>query len=283
MIDTKVFHLPQKKTDVEIVKKKLAVITGATSGLGMGFAEALAKRKCNLVLIARTQAKLLDLQKRLSRDTGAAIDVVPLDLARHDAPLHLYQLVKEKGLSVDFLINNAGLGHVGPFLDSPLEKDEAMIALNVSMLHHLMKFFLKDTIAKDYGRILNIASSAAFQPMPFFATYAATKSYVLNLSEALNRELSRTNVRISALCPGPTRTAFWDAAESKGTWFTKLVMMESQEVVEYGIKRMLSGRPSGTPGLRNKLMVFGNRFVTRCFMAKITSSAMKERTRRNYP
>jgi short-subunit dehydrogenase len=106
---------------------------------------------------------------------------------------------------VDFLINNAGLGHVGPFMDAPLEKDGAMIALNISALHHLMKLFLKDMLVKDYGRILNVASSAGFQPMPYFATYAATKSYVLNLSEALNRELSKTNVRVSALCPGPTR------------------------------------------------------------------------------
>jgi len=258
------------------LENKLAVITGATSGLGMGFAEALAKRGCNLVLVARTDSKLIDLQKRLSRDTGVAIDIIPLDLALREAPQQLYRTVKEKGLSVDFLINNAGLGHVGPFIDAPLEKDETMIALNISALHHLMKLFLKDMIKKDYGRVLNVASTAGFQPMPFFATYAATKSYVLNLSEALARELSKTNVRVSALCPGPTRTAFWDAAESNGTWFTRLTMMESQVVVEYGIKIMISGRPSGIPGLMNKLMVFSDRFFTRRFMAKITATAMKE-------
>ena len=257
-------------------KNKLAIITGATSGLGMGFAESLAKLGCNLVLVARTQAKLIDLQRCLSQDTGVAIDVVSLDLTKPEAPLYLYRTVKEKGLSVDFLINNAGLGHVGPFMDAPLEKDEAMIALNISALHHLMKLFLKDMTARNYGRILNVASTAGFQPMPYFATYAATKSYVLNLSEALDRELSKTNVRVSALCPGPTRTGFWDAAGSKGTWFTRLTMMESQEVVEYGIKLMLSGRPSGIPGLMNKLMVFSDRFFTRHFLAKITATAMKE-------
>jgi short-subunit dehydrogenase len=255
---------------------KLAVITGASSGLGMGFAEALAKRGCNLVLVARTQSKLINLQQRLSQDTGATIDIVPLDLARPDAPLYLYRTIKEKGLSADFLINSAGLGHVGPFMGAPLEKDEAMIALNISALHHLMKLFLKDMIAGDCGRILNVASTAGFQPMPFFAAYAATKSYVLNLSEALNRELSKTNVRVSALCPGPTRTAFWDTAGSKGTWFTDLVMMENQKVVDYGIKLMLSGRPSGIPGIMNKLMVYGNRFVPWSLAAKITATAMKE-------
>jgi uncharacterized protein len=255
---------------------KLAVITGASSGLGSGFAEALARGKCNLVLVARTKSKLIDLQKRLSQDTGAMIDIVPLDLTRPEAPLHLYRAVKEKGLSVDFLINNAGLGHVGPFMRASLEKDEAMIALNIRALHHLMKLFLRDMIAKDYGRILNVASTAGFQPMPFFSTYAATKSYVLNLSGALNQELSNTDVRVSALCPGPTRTGFWDAAESKGTWFTRLMMMESQKVVEYGIKLMLSDRSSGIPGFMNKLMVFGNRLITRSLAAKITATAMKE-------
>ncbi len=164
----------------------------------------------------------------------------------------------------------------GSSWDAPWEKDEAMIALNIRAMLHLMKLFLKDMLKKDFGRILNVASSAGFQPIPYFASYAATKSYVLNLSEAVNRELSKTNVRVSALCPGPSRTAFWDAAESKGTWFTNLVMMESQKVVEYGVNLMLSGRPSGIPGLRNKLMVFGSRFITRRFMAKITAMAMKE-------
>lgn len=257
-------------------KGKRAVITGASSGLGRGFAEALAERKCNLVLVARTEEKLVVLQKRLSQDTGVVLDIVPLDLALPEAPSRLYRIVKEKKLSVDFLINNAGLGYVGPFMDAPWEKDETMIALNIRALHHLMKLFLQDMIKKDYGRVLNISSSAAFQPMPFFATYAATKSYVLNLSEALNRELSKTNVRVSALCPGPTRTAFWDAAESKGTWFTKLTMMESQLVVEYGIGLLLSGRPGGIPGLINKLMVFSSRFVTRRLMTRITATAMNE-------
>lgn len=255
---------------------KLAVITGATSGLGMGFAEALAQRGCNLILVARTQAKLLDLQRRLSQDAGVAINIIPLDLSRADAPLYLYRTVREKGLSVDFLINNAGLGHVGPFMDAPWEKDEAMIALNIRAMHFIMKLFLKDMVERGYGRVLNVASSAGFQPMPYFATYSATKSYVLNLSEALNRELSGSNVKVSALCPGPTRTGFWDAAGSKGTRFTKLVMMDSRKVVKYGVKLMLSGRPAGVPGLRNKLMVFGNRLITRRFMAKITASAMKE-------
>src|SRR3990172_6609816 len=116
-------------------KGKLAVITGATSGLGMGFAETLAHWKCNLVLVARTESKLLELQQRLSKSTRATIDVIPLDLVRPEASSYLYRTLKEKGLSVDFLINNAGLGHVGPFMDAPMEKDEAMIDLNVRALH----------------------------------------------------------------------------------------------------------------------------------------------------
>ncbi|OGW50738.1 MAG: hypothetical protein A2078_00490 [Nitrospirae bacterium GWC2_57_9] len=254
---------------------KRAVVTGASSGLGMGFAETLARSKCNLVLAARSEAKLLELQKRLSQGTGVVIDIVPLDLALPEAPSLLYRTVKEKGLPVDFLINNAGLGQVGPFMDTPLEKDEAMIALNIGALHHLMKLFLKDMVETGSGSVLNVASTAGFQPMPYFATYSATKSYVLNLSEALNRELAKTSVRVSALCPGPTRTAFWDAAESKGTWFTRLTMMESQKVVDYGIKLMLSGRSSGIPGISNKLMVFGNRFITRRLAARIGGAAMK--------
>lgn len=255
---------------------KLAVITGASGGLGTGFAEALANRKCNLVLVARSQDKLTYLQQKLSQNTGVTVNVVPIDLAGKEAPLQLYRFVKERSVPVDFLVNNAGLGLVGPFLETGWEEDEAMLDLNVRALHHLTKFFLWDMVDQGYGRILNVASIAGFQPMPYFAAYAATKAHVLSLSEALNIELAKTNVRVSALCPGPARTAFWKKAGSRENRILDLMMMENRKVVEYGVELMLSDRASGIPGLFNKLMVFSNRLIPRRLSALISAMAMKE-------
>lgn len=254
---------------------KLAVITGASSGLGAGFAEVLAQRKCNLVLVARSEGKLIDLQQELSQRTGATVYVIPVDLARREAPLLLYRFVKELGLPVDFLINNAGLGLVGPFLETGWEEDEALLDLNIRALHHLTKLFLWDMVEHGFGRILNVASVAGFQPMPYFTTYAATKSYVLSLSEALNRELAGTNVRVSALCPGPARTAFWKKAGSRENRILNLMMMEGPKVVEYGVELMLSGRSHGIPGWMNKLMVFSNRLMPRRLVTRLGAAAMR--------
>lgn len=258
------------------VSGKLAVVTGASSGLGADIAAVLAERGCNLVLVARSEDKLQGLKDRLSRDCGVSIDVVPLDLSQADAPARLHGIVNARGVSVDFLVNNAGLGAIGSFSSMNWERDEQMINVNIRALHHLTRLFLADMLANGHGRILNLASVAGFQAIPYFSTYAATKAYVLSLSEALNAELAGTDVKVSALCPGATRTAFWDVAGGGDNRVLNFRMMGSRAVAEYGVALMLSGRPVGVPGLMNKLMILARRFVPRSWAAALTAAVMKE-------
>jgi len=258
------------------VSGKLAVVTGASSGLGADIATVLAERGCNLVLVARSQDKLQSLRARLHRDCGVTVEIVPLDLSQADAPARLHGMVTARGFNVDFLVNNAGLGAVGPFSAMNWERDEQMMNVNIRALHQLTRLFLADMLASGQGRILNVASVAGFQAIPYFSTYAATKAYVLSLSEALHAELAGTDVKVSALCPGATRTAFWDVAGGGSNRVLNFRMMDCRAVAEYGVALMLSGRPVGVPGLMNKLMILLRRFVPRSWAAAVTAAVMKE-------
>ena len=257
------------------VSGKLAVVTGASSGLGADIAAVLAERGCNLVLAARREDKLHNLKERLSRSSGVSIDVVSLDLSQADAPARLHGIVNDRGIKVDFLVNNAGLGAIGSFSSMTWERDEQMINVNIRALHHLTRLFLADMLANGHGRILNLASVAGFQAIPYFSTYAATKAYVLSLSEALNAELAGTDVKVIALCPGATRTAFWDVAGGGNNCVLNLRMMDSRAVAEYGVRLMLAGRPVGVPGLMNKLMILVRRLVPRRWSAAVAAAVMK--------
>ena len=257
------------------VSGKLAVVTGASSGLGADIAAVLAERGCNLVLAARREDKLHNLKERLSRSSGVSIDVVSLDLSQADAPARLHGIVNDRGIKVDFLVNNAGLGAIGSFSSMTWERDEQMINVNIRALHHLTRLFLADILANGHGRILNLASVAGFQAIPYFSTYAATKAYVLSLSEALNAELAGTDVKVIALCPGATRTAFWDVAGGGNNCVLNLRMMDSRAVAEYGVRLMLAGRPVGVPGLMNKLMILVRRLVPRRWSAAVAAAVMK--------
>ncbi len=253
-----------------------ALVTGASGGIGADLAAVLAEKKCNLVLAARSESKLQEVGRDLTAKHGVEVRVVPKDLSLQEGPKELHEYVTGEGLTVDFLLNNAGLGSVGPTLDTPWERHEAMIVLNVRALLHLSWLFLPQMISRDSGRILNMASLAAFQPMPGFASYAATKSFVLHLTEALSVELAGTNVRVSALCPGFTRTDFWETAGSQGNWFRKQLTVDSRGVAEYGVRLMLAGRPVGIPGLINKFVAFSNRLGPRRLSARIAQLLMKE-------
>lgn len=255
---------------------KFAVITGASTGIGADCAEVLAENGCHLLLVARTESKLQQLADRLAQRCAVEVQILPLDLAQPGSPAKVLQYVQQHGRPVDYLINNAGIGTLGDFVEASWEIDVAMIDLNVRALHHLTRLFVPLMVERGGGCILNVASMLSFLPMPHFATYAATKAYVLSLSEALHLELKSTNVRVCALCPGTTRTPFWKAAGSKGSWMRDRAAMESRQVAEYGVRLMVAGRASGVPGLMSKLVMLLIRLLPRQVSARVGALMLKE-------
>jgi short-subunit dehydrogenase len=252
---------------------KWAIVTGASSGLGADFAEILAGRGCCLVIVARRADRLEELRTRLEGN-GVKIHVLALDLSQRGAAAEVHAFTKQHGLVVDFVVNNAGFGKTGRFLESTWEYDESMLNVNVRTLHHLMKLFLPEMVARNEGRILNVASAAGFRPMGNFAAYAATKAYVLHLTEGVHAELADTGVRVSALCPGLTRTEFFDPAKSSGLmrWAT----MPSLPVARAGIELMLRGDAFLVAGWLNRAMIFLGRFLPRRWVAASTMRFLEE-------
>ncbi|MHB1485581.1 MAG: SDR family NAD(P)-dependent oxidoreductase [Saccharofermentanales bacterium] len=225
-----------------------ALITGASSGIGRDMALDLSRRGYDLILVARRMDRLEKLKSGLSTD----VQLIGLDLSVESSCVALYEMVKSQ--EIDILINNAGYGIFGDFIDVDLDQELNMIDLNIKAVHILSKLFLKDFIARDSGYILNVASVAAFLPGPLFAGYYATKAYVLRLSEAIYEELrqSGSKVHISVLCPGPVRTEFDHVAHiDQGR-----MGLDSGFVAKYAIDRMFRGKMVIVPGVAIKLARF---------------------------
>jgi uncharacterized protein len=242
-----------------------ALITGASSGIGAAFADALAKQGMSVVLVARSEDRLQRLAHTLQTQYGIRADVIVQDLTKPDAATAVYQAVESLGVAVDLLINNAGFGDYGAFGDRPRPKQLDMIQLNISALVDLTHQFLPQMQQRKSGSILNIASIAAFQPMPYFAVYAATKAFVLSFSEALWAENRSQGVHIMAVCPGPTESSFFDAAD-----FPKTLASEGQSLVlaEVVVKEALQGLETKqlsvvTGGIGNHAIVNAARFLPR--------------------
>jgi len=191
---------------------RTALVTGASGGIGRALAELLAADGYDLVLVARQEEKLRDLADELAARHGTRSLVLALDLSRPDAPQAIADRVSAEGLDIDVLVNNAGFGGLGRFADRPLATDLAMIQVNVACLTALARLFLPGMLARQRGRILNVSSTAAFQPGPFMAVYYATKAYVQSFSEAVAAEVEGRGVTVTAFAPGPVRTGFQDAA-----------------------------------------------------------------------
>jgi short-subunit dehydrogenase len=235
---------------------RTALVTGASSGLGVDFAHDLARRGANLILVARREERLREVAGELKQRHGADATVISMDLGVEDAGQALYDAVQDRGLAVDVLVNNAGFGAHGSFLDIEWEREKAMLTLDILTPVHLCKLFAPDMRARGRGWILNVASIGAYQPSPTYASYSAAKSYVLYFTEALNYELKDTGVSATALSPGITRTEFLEVAGQEPSTYQKLTMMESEEVTRIGLAAMLKGTPSVVPGWANKLTAF---------------------------
>ena len=247
--------------------KKVALVTGASAGLGVEFARQLSKRGHRLVLVARRKERLEALAKELGNARAVAID-----LSKKDAPAKLLADVAANGEVVDTLINNAGFGLIGRFAELDAKRERQMIDLNVGALTDLCRAVAPEMIARKNGAILNVASTAAFQPGPKMAVYFATKAFVLSLSEALHEELKPHGIKVSCLCPGPTRTEFGEVAGFGGSGAFDRLAMSAAEVVETGLNGLDKNKAVVITGLMNKIGAISTRFAPRSTVRKIAGA-----------
>jgi uncharacterized protein len=237
------------------MKRDTALVTGASSGIGLDLARILARNNHDVVLVARTASKLEEIGGEL-RKPGITAHVIAADLSKPDAANELAAELTRRAIDVDVLVNNAGYGLAGPFVDNDLQRELDMIQVNIVALTQLTKLLLKPMVMRRRGRILNVASTAAFQPGPLMAVYYATKAYVLSFSEAIAVVLRDSGVTVTTLCPGPTQTGFAEAAEmTESRLFTMMKPMPSMDVAEAGYRGMMSGKRIVIPGLKNKMLV----------------------------
>ena len=247
--------------------KKIALITGASAGLGVEFARQLSKRGHHLVLAARRKDRL----DALARELGNA-RAVAIDLSKASAAAKLMADLEAAGEEVEILVNNAGFGLIGRFAELDSKRERQMIDLNVGALADLCRAIAPGMIERKSGAILNVASTAAFQPGPKMAVYFATKAFVLSFTEALHEELKPHGIKVSCLCPGPTRTEFGDVAGFGGNGAFDKLAMEAAEVVESGLKGMDRNRAVVVPGLINKIVAVSTRFTPRSVVRKIAGA-----------
>jgi uncharacterized protein len=254
-----------------------ALITGASKGIGKAMAETLAQRKHNLILVARSQVLLETLALDLSKSHGILVQVLALDLASTNAPQQIVDFIAKHKLSVNILINNAGFGYGGAMMANSDLENTAIINLNITALTRLSHAMVPLLQQNKPAHILNVASTAAYQAVPYLAIYAATKVFVLNYSRALRQELAPTGVHVSVLCPGGTNTEFSTTARlgEKALKTGEKVNMSASEVAQIGIAGMLAAKAEIVPGILNKLNVFGSWLLPKVLIEKIAGNLYK--------
>ena len=250
-----------------------AVITGASSGIGEVFARKLAARGRNVLLVARSEDKLITLCNELGRSNSIRAQYVALDLSKPDAAKTLFDEAAQRGLTVDMLINNAGFGSMGEFGKLDLERELNMIDLNIKSLVELTHRFLQPMLERKQGTIINVASTASFQAVPFMATYAATKAFVLSFSEALWEENRAYGIKVMALCPGVTETNFFEAA--RGHKPPARVSQTPEEVVDTALRGLARGRSHIISGWTNFLMTQSERLAPRSLITRVAGRMMR--------
>lgn len=253
-----------------------ALITGASSGIGEALARALARHQVAQVLVARSQDKLEALALQLESQ-GVRTHVIPLDLTQPDSNDILDRELKKNNITIDLLINNAGFGSYGFFHQSVLHKECEMIDLNIQSLVRLSRQFLPGMVERNHGCIVNISSTASFQPVPFMATYAATKAFVTSFSLAIASELKDTNVRVIASCPGRTKTNFQVIAGSNRIRIHSR-SAKADDVAHVTVKAIQDDRKMIIEGWSNKLMVFAQRFVPRMLVLATARKIFKPKS-----
>ncbi|MDF5706837.1 MAG: SDR family oxidoreductase [Nostoc sp. S4] len=266
------------KTTHQKQSKKTALITGAASGIGYQLACLFAADNYNLVLVDKNGIKLAEIAEKFQLKYGNFVKDIVKDLSRSTSPEEIFTELQQANIKVDVLVNNAGFGTYGLFNQTDLTAELEMLQVNLVCLTHLTKLFLKDMVNQGEGKILNVASAAAFQPGPLMAVYFATKAYILSFSEAIANELEGTGVTVTVLCPGSTESAFH---QRTGMADSKMLkgkrMMDAQTVAEIGYRGLMKGKIIVIPGFINKLLAKIVRFVPRKMVTKIVRNMQEEK------
>ncbi|NFS29504.1 SDR family oxidoreductase [Clostridium botulinum] len=249
--------------------RKCALITGGTEGIGLELAKLFAKDNCNLIIIARNKEKLLKVKNQLESKYNITVDILSLDLSIHSSCDKIFDFVDKKNISVDYLINNAGIGSFGFFHKGECGFEENLININIISLTNLTKYFLEKMIEKNHGGIMNVASTAAFIGGPKMAMYYSSKAYVLSLTEALHEEVKDLGIRVSCVCPGPVKTSFQSKAGIKKSEKAKKYLMDAEKVAKIAYEGFFKGKAIIIPGHKNKLLVWGTKLIPRSISRKI--------------
>ena len=256
--------------------RKTALVTGASSGIGLDLAKRFAAEGFDVALVARSAGRLQEVAAALEREHHIKAHVVTADLAQPQAAQALVATLDARGIEVDVLVNNAGYALYGAFAETDLADELNMIQVNIVALTHLSKLIVRKMVARQQGRILNVASTAAFQPGPLMAVYYATKAYVLSFSEALANELRGSGVTVTALCPGPTKTGFQARAQMEESKLVRgKAIMSADEVARAGFEGLMKGRTVVIPGVGNKMLAQAVRFLPRNTVTKMVRNAQE--------
>ena len=258
-------------------KNRVALITGASSGIGAAFAEALAVQGLDLILVARSEDKLRALGKQLHELHSRRVEVVTADLGVAGSAQKVHAASEALGMPVDLLINNAGFGTAGAFIKQDAERERQEVLLNAAAVVDMTHAFLPAMVERGHGGIINVASVASFQPLPYMAVYAATKAFVMSFSQAVRGEVRAKGVKVLALCPGPVDTPFFEATGNAKLRKTvpKATMMSADDVVKDALRALKAGRSVCVPGLANKMMAASSRIVPRDLLSAMTALVMK--------
>ena len=236
--------------------KEVAIITGASGGIGYEIALLFAKQKIDILIVARNKQKLNDIKLEIEQQFKINVYCVATDLSISDGLVDIDNCVKSNNLSVTYLVNNAGFGDYGFFTERSMEKYSEMLGLNVFSLTELTYYYAKQMIKNGKGKILNVASTAGIQPDPYFAVYGASKAYVISLTEAIHKEFEKTGVTATVLSPGATKTEFMERADMNNAKLYDSGVMSAKEVAEVGFKGMMKGKLHVIPGFKNRILAF---------------------------
>lgn len=251
--------------------RNTALITGASNGIGLELAKVHASKGGDLVLVARNKSKLDEIKTELEKQFKVSVYTIGKDLSVTNAAQEIYDETNKQNIQVDYLINNAGFGDFGMFVETDWNKELQMINLNITTLTHFTKLYLQDMVKRRSGKIMNVASTAAFQSGPTMAVYCATKAYVLSFTEAVSNEVSDKGITLTALCPGATETGFQAAGGmEESELFKGKKLPTAKEVAEYGYTSMIKGKTVAIHGIMNYIMSNSIRFIPRAMVLKVS-------------
>ena len=256
---------------------KTALITGASNGIGLELAKIHASKGDDLVLIARNKSKLEEIKSALEKQFNVAVYIIGKDLSEINSAQEVYDETTRQSIQIDYLINNAGFGDFGMFAATDWNKELQMINLNITTLTQFTKLYLQDMIKRRSGKIMNVASTAAFQSGPTMSVYCATKAYVLSFTEAVSNEVRDKGITVTALCPGATETGFQAAGGLEDSkLFKGKKLPTAKAVAEYGYTAMIKGKTVAVHGIMNKIMSNSVRFIPRALVVKVTRSILDQ-------